>query len=221
MIFRVEQKQKTAHYASFLILSGETEIGKISVSHIRTRLVEGTVEFNGTVYHFKTSVQQKERGGTTNRILVFAEEPESGEAQKKKQIADLRQLSRPNAEFPAIQEPYIHLGFEKDSYSAYMVSFAHQGTHIAIKQEDGTQISEVKRSCHVVDELFQYTIYGIDQAACEKALLLAMYRFVFFDFEYGTNPWKGTRKIVDPKTINRSIISQYNPEFERIWARDA
>ena len=208
MILKIQQTKKELFSAAFDILHKEERVGTISVSG---KL--GSLEADIRVNVFGNIFTMKYAGG------LFAEQKikKGYKSYRKYSISDatndggyIYQVDWQQKLF--LTTSYHEMEYKGMRYNSYVVSLPAEGGRQSVYRE-GVQVAQINIPREVVNDLYNYTIYALDQKEAEMCAIICAYIYINAHFKPGEKAIKSYVKYYTTGTKDAFLLEKYNPDF--------
>ncbi len=97
-------------------------------------------------------------------------------------------------------------------YNSYVVSLPAEGGRQSVYRE-GVQVAQINIPREVVNDLYNYTIYALDQKEAEMCAIICAYIYINAHFKPGEKAIKSYVKHYTTGTKDAFLLEKYNPDF--------
>lgn len=107
---------------------------------------------------------------------------------------------------------YHEMEYKGMRYNSYVVSLPAEGGRQSVYRE-GVQVAQINIPREVVNDLYNYTIYALDQKEAEMCAIICAYIYINAHFKPGEKAIKSYVKYYTTGTKDAFLLEKYNPDF--------
>lgn len=210
MILQIEQRNRELYEAEFSIRRGNDVTGAIHIKGTPGHMeADARMEIFDKTYLLSPddSVQLLNGGGQrrSREEKVYRTYLING-----KGGGSICQVERKTGVFSSVV--FREMIFENEVITMYAKTFKTEGKNSVYCRNQ--QIAQIDTSSKIVDGMYRYTVYAVDEKAAVMAALYCIYMYILTGFKPGEKVVKGTYTQTSV-SFDKTFDEKYNPDFIR------